>query len=142
MKVRIKTTDWEALNYETSGAAWFDFKCTQDYTFEPGDFKLIETGTAIETPKWYMLQIQPRSSTFKKHGLMQVNGVGIIDSDYCGDTDTIKFAYINMSKETQVIEKWTRIGQWVFFKIEQADFEIVETMWNKDRGWFWTTWIK
>jgi dUTPase len=40
---------------------------------------------------------------------MQTNSVGIIDSDYCGDNDTIKFPYINMSKETQFIEKGTRI---------------------------------
>ena len=142
MKVRIKTTDWKALNYETLWAAWFDFKCIEDYTFEPGDFMLVETGTVVETPKWYMLQIQPRSSTFKKHGLMQVNGVGIIDSDYCWDTDTIKFWYINMSKKTQFIEKGTRIWQWVFFKVEQADFELTDTMWNNDRWGFWTTWIK
>lgn len=142
MKVRIKTSDWNTLNYETIGAAWFDFKCTEDYNFEPGDFKLVETGTVVEIPKGYMLQIQPRSSTYKKHGLMQVNWVWIIDSDYCWDTDTIKFGYINMSKKTQIIEKGTRIGQWVFIKVEQADFELVDKMENKDRWGFWTTWIK
>jgi dUTP pyrophosphatase len=56
-----------------------------------------------------MLQIQPRSSTFKKHGLMQVNGVGIIDQDFCGEEDSIKFAYMNMTNKTQHIEKGTRI---------------------------------
>jgi dUTP pyrophosphatase len=142
MKVRIKTSDWNALNYETLWAAGFDFKCTQDYTFEPWDFILVETWTVVEIPKGYMLQIQPRSSTYKKHGLMQANGVWIIDSDYCGDTDTIKFGYINMSKETQFIEKGTRIGQWVFIKVEQAEFEVVEKMENDDRWGFWTTWIK
>jgi hypothetical protein len=35
MKVRIKTTDGQPLFYETSGAAGFDFKCVQDYTFAP-----------------------------------------------------------------------------------------------------------
>jgi dUTP pyrophosphatase len=90
-----------------------------------------------------MLQIQPRSSTFKKHGLMQVNSVWIIDRDYCGDDDTIKFAYMNMSKEVQHIEKWTRIGQWVFVKTATAEFEVVESMWdNTSRGGFGTTWVK
>lgn len=143
MKVRIKTQDGNALFYETSGAVAFDFKCTQDYTFEPGDFHLVETGTVVEIPQGYMLQIQPRSSTFKKHGLMQVNGVGIIDQDYCGEEDSIKFAYMNMTNKTQHIEKGTRIWQGVFVKIEKAEFEVVEKMWNDNSRWgFGTTGIK
>lgn len=142
MKVRIKTSDQNPLNYETSGACAFDFKSTDDVTFKPGEFKLIETGVVIETPKWYVLQIQPRSSTFKKHWLMQVNSIWVIDQDYCGENDTIKFAYINMTDKEQFIEKWTRIGQWMFLKVEKADFELVEKMENEDRGGFWSTWIK
>lgn len=143
MKVRIKTQDGDALFYETSGAVAFDFKCTQDYTFEPGDFHLVETGTVVEIPQGYMLQIQPRSSTFKKHGLMQVNGVGIIDQDYCGEEDSIKFAYMNMTNKTQHIEKGTRIWQGVFVKIEKAEFEVVEKMGNDNSRWgFGTTGIK
>jgi len=33
-----------------------------------------------------------------------VNSIGIIDQDYCGDTDTIKFPYINMRKEIVTIK--------------------------------------
>ncbi len=142
MKVRIKTSDWLPVAYETSGACAFDFKCTETVSFEPGEFKLVETGLVVEVPTGYLLQTQPRSSTFKKHGLIQVNSVGIIDQDYCGDNDTIKFPFMNMTKEIQVIEAGTRIGQWVFVKIERAEFELVETMNNSDRGWFGTTWVK
>ncbi len=142
MKVRIKTHDWEPVFYETSWACAFDFKCVETISFEPWEFKLVETWLVVEVPVWYLLQTQPRSSTFKKHWLMQVNSVGIIDQDYCWDNDTIKFPYINMSKETQTIEAGTRIWQWVFVKIERADFELVETMNNNDRWWFGTTWIK
>ena len=73
---------------------------------------------------------------------MQVNSVWIIDQDYCWENDTIKFAYINMSWKKQVIEDWTRIGQWMFVSIEIAEFEVVDSMNNKDRGGFWTTGIK
>lgn len=142
MKVRIKTSDWKPLFYETSWACGFDFKCVWDYTFEPWEFKLIETGTVVEVPEGYVLQICPRSSTFKKHGLIQVNSIGIIDSDYSWDNDTIKFAYMNISKETQKIENGTRIGQWVLLPILKAEFEVVETMGNTDRGGFGTTWTK
>lgn len=143
MKVRIKTSDGEPLFYESKGAVGFDFKCTQDYTFQPGEFQLVETWTVIEIPEGYMLQIQPRSSTFKKHGLIQVNSVGIIDQDYCGENDTMKFAYMNISKEVQTIEKGTRIWQGVFVKVAIADFEVVDSMWNNQSRWgFGTTGVK
>ncbi|MFK7780692.1 MAG: hypothetical protein QM490_06345 [Candidatus Gracilibacteria bacterium] len=143
MKVRIKTSDGKLLNYETKRACAFDFRCTEDLIFEPGDFKLVETGTVVESPEGYYLQTQPRSSTFKKHGLMQTNSVGIIDPDYCGDNDTIKFPYINMSGKKQVIEAGTRIGQGIFIKYLHAELEVVETMGDtKDRGGFGTTGIK
>jgi dUTP pyrophosphatase len=140
MKVRIKTSDWKSLNYETSQACGFDFKCSEEITIKAGEFWLIETGTVIETPEGYALQIQPRSSTFKNFGLIQTNSVGLVDRDYCWENDTIKFGYLNMRDTDVTIEKWTRIGQWIFLKIWIADFEVVEKMWNdKNRGWFWTT---
>lgn len=143
MKVRIKSQDGNSVNYETEWAVAFDFRCIDDLVFEPGDFKLVETGLVVETPEGYYLQTQPRSSTFKKHWLIQTNSVWIIDRDYCWDNDTIKFPYLNISWETQKIEAWSRIGQWIFVKFERWEFELVETMGNdKDRGGFGTTWIK
>jgi dUTPase len=48
-----------------------------------------------------------------------------------------------MSKITQVIEKGTRIWQWVFIKVEQADFEVVDSMWENATRWgFGTTGVK
>ena len=142
MKVRIKTYDNKPLSYESPWACAFDFKSQEEVVFEPGEFKMIETWTVIETPNGYVLQVQPRSSTFKKHGLMQVNSVWIIDQDYCWNNDTIKFPYMNMTKERVVIEAWTRIGQWMFVRIDKADFEVVDNMDNEDRGWFGSTWVK
>jgi dUTPase len=88
------------------------------------------------------LQTMPRSSTFKKHWLVQVNSVWVIDNDYCWDNDTIKFPYLNLSKERVVIEAGTKIWQWVFLPVWIAEFEVVETMWNKDRWGFGTTGVK
>ena len=142
MEVRIKSYDGKMVNYETSWACAFDFKCVEELIFEPGEFKLVETGLVVEVPTGYLLQTQPRSSTFKKHWLMQTNSVGIIDQDYCWDNDTIKFPYLNMSGKRQVIEAETRIGQWVFVKIERAEFKLVDSMNNSNRWGFWTTWTK
>ena len=139
MQVRIKTSDNKPLNYESHGACAFDFKCIEDITFKPWEFKLVETGVVVEVPEGYVLQISPRSSTFKKHGLIQVNSVGIIDQDYAGDADTIKFTYLNMRKEEVFIEAGTRIGQGMFLAIAKPEFEIVSSMGKQDRGGFWST---
>lgn len=140
MKVRIKTYDGKSLNYETEQACGFDFRCSENITIKAWEFWLVETGTVVETPEGYALQIQPRSSTFKKFGLIQTNSVGLIDRDYCGENDTIKFGYLNMKITDITIEKWTRIWQWIFLKVGIADFDVVEKLWNnKDRWGFWTT---
>ena len=142
MKVNIKTIHNDWLHYETSWACAFDFKVSQEITLNPWEFKLVETWTVVEVPEWYVLLTAPRSSTFKKYGLMQVNSCWIIDNDYCWDTDTIKFPFINMKKEPVTLWVWERVWQWMFVKIEKANFQKVEKMSNKDRGGFWTTWIK
>lgn len=139
MHVRIKNNTGKALEYKTPGACAFDFESADDYVFAPGEWQLVDTGTVIETPVGYCLVIAPRSGTFKNYGLMQVNSIGIIDQDYCGDNDTVKFAYINMRKEEVRIAKGERIGQGMFVKIEKPEFELVETMANSDRGGFGTT---
>jgi len=140
MKVKIKTNDGEGLNYETIWACAFDFKTSEDIKFSPNEFKLVETWVVIKVPEWFVLQTQPRSSTFKKYKLLQTNSVWIIDQDYCWNEDTIKFPFFYVWTEELFIPKWTRIWQWMFTKIERVDFEIVEDMWDTNRWGFWTTW--
>ncbi len=142
MQVRIKNLSGKELEYKTSGACAFDFEAFEDVTFAPGEWKIVETGTVVETPQGYCLILAPRSSIFKNYGLMQVNSIGIVDQDYCGDTDTIKFPYINMRKESVTIMKGERIGQGMFVKIEKPEFLFVDSMGNTDRGGFGTTGTK
>jgi dUTP pyrophosphatase len=139
MKVKIKTPDWKPLLYESHWACWFDFKAKEDIVINPWEMKLMDTGTVIEVPKWYVLQILPRSSTFKRYSLIQVNSTWIIDNDYCWNTDTIWFQYLNMWKEQVKIKAWTRIWQWVFLQVWIADFEVVDNMENKNRWGFGST---
>ena len=143
MKVRIKTNDSKPLFYETSWACAFDFKAIEDIIIKPWELGFIDTKVVIEIPEWYALLILPRSSTFKKHSLIQVNSVGLIDNDYCGNDDTIAFQYLNIWKEEVKIEAGTRIWQGIFVSILKTEFEVVEDMGdNKNRWGFWTTWIK
>lgn len=139
MQVQIQNSSWKVLEYKTPGACAFDFEALEDVVFAPGEWKLVETGTVIATPVWFCLVVAPRSSIFKNYWLMQVNSIGIVDQDYSGETDTIKFPYINMRKEEVTIKKWERIGQGMFVKIEKPEFILVDKMWGSSRGGFGTT---
>ena len=41
----------------------------------------------MKIPNGYEAIIAPRSSTFKRYGLIQANGIGIIDNSFSGDDD-------------------------------------------------------
>src|SRR5256885_12863174 len=83
--------------YETAGAAGFDLAASEDVVIAPGGVVLIPTGLVIEVPSGVFLGIFARSSTPLKRGLMVANGVGVIDSDYCGPTDEIKIQVLNFT---------------------------------------------
>ena len=51
---------------------------------------MISLGVSIKIPEGFEMWLAPRSSTFKKFGIIQTNGIGIIDNSYCGNNDIIK----------------------------------------------------
>lgn len=70
---------------------------------------LIPLGVCIEVPKGYECVVIPRSSTFKKYGLMETNSVGLIDQTYCSEADEWKFPVL--ATKDVVIPKGERICQ-------------------------------
>lgn len=56
----------------------------RDVSFAYG---LIPLGVAMKLPDGFEAIIAPRSSTLRKFGLIQSNGIGIVDNSYCGDND-------------------------------------------------------
>lgn len=88
---------------------WIDLRIAEDVTLEAGEFKLIPLGVAMMLPKGYEALVIPRSSTFKKYGIIQANSVGLIDETYCGNNDEWHFpAYatrnINIPKNTRICQ--------------------------------------
>ena len=82
----------------------------------------------------------PRSSTFKKWGIVQTNSMGIIDCSYCGDGDVWRMPVLCLRKEGTVIKKGDRICQFRIMK-NQPDIHLVEVehLGNQDRGGFGST---
>ena len=101
----------------------------------------------MQLPKGYEAHLAPRSSSFKKWGIIMTNSFGIIDESYCGDNDVWKFnAYCLESKSTYcgfpctVIKRGDKIGQFrIVEKMPPVKFVEVEQLGNSDRGGFGST---
>ena len=89
--IQIKYHDTEYYKQprlEMHGAGdWCDLYVAEGVILHPGDFALISMGVSMKLPDGYEAIIAPRSSTFKNYGIIQTNGIGIIDNSYCGDGD-------------------------------------------------------
>ncbi|PIR70009.1 MAG: dUTP diphosphatase [Candidatus Niyogibacteria bacterium CG10_big_fil_rev_8_21_14_0_10_46_36] len=141
MKVRIKRID-KTLPlpvYQTTGAAAFDLYARTDTVVEPQSLAYIPTNLIIESPQNHVLILASRSSSPKK-GLLIPHGIGVIDSDYCGDSDEILFQVLNFTDAPVTIQRGDRIGQGMFVRLSRAlSWDEQESMDKKSRGGFGST---
>lgn len=120
---------------------WIDLRCAETTELTEGEFKLIPLGVAMELPKGYEAHVVPRSSTFKKWGIIQANSAGIIDNSYSGDNDEWMMPVIAMRNTT--INKNDRICQFRIVKnMPKIKINEVETLNNTDRNGFGSTGTK
>ena len=134
IEIKIVNNGTQPLpQYATTGSAGMDLRANIEnpILIKPLDRKLIPTGLHIALPEGYEAQIRPRSGLAIKHGITCLNTPGTIDSDYRGD---IGVELVNLSHEDYVVQPGERIAQMVINKIEQADFELVETLDETERG--------
>lgn len=125
---------------QKAGSDWIDLRCGEDIFLSKGEFRIIPLGVAIQLPEGYEAHIVPRSSTFKRFGIIQTNGVGIIDESYCGDDD--EWGMPVLATKDVVIEKDTRICQFrVMLKQPDLRFWDVPSLDNVNRGGFGSTGI-
>jgi len=125
--------------YQTSGAAGFDLASSEDVTVEPGAIALVPTGLVIGVPDGYFLGVFARSSTPLKRGLMVANGVGVVDSDYCGPSDEIRIQVLNISREPVTIRRGDRIAQGLILACVRAEWDETERPSAPSRGGFGST---
>ena len=92
----------------------------------------------MELPQGYEALITPRSSTFKRWGLLQTNSVGIIDSTYCSNDD-IWGMPVYATKPVS-IPKGTRLCQFRILESQPTiDFQETSSLNNETRGGFGST---
>ena len=118
---------------ELSIGDWVDLRAAEDTVLRAGEYRLIPLGVAMELPSGYEAIVAPRSSTFKRWGILQANGIGIIDESYCGDGDQWHFPALAM-RDT-AIKKNERICQFrILAHQPKVELVEVESLGNDDRG--------
>lgn len=109
----------------SDGAAAYDvFAAKETFLNEiGGPIVEYDTGLAFEIPRGYYIDVRPRSGITTKTTLMLGNGAGVVDSDYRG---TVKFQFRNIAPQMgKKYKVGDRIGQIIFKKYEEVDFEEV-----------------
>lgn len=140
IKIKYHNKNLEKVTAIENGD-WIDLRAAETVEMKAGDFKLISLGISMKLPDGYEAHVVPRSSTFKKWGILQANSMGIIDNSYCGENDIWRFPALAM--HDTVIEEGDRICQFrIVKKMEAINFEVVEYMEDADRGGFGSTGVK
>ncbi len=102
-----------------------------DIVIKPHSTVKIDTGIAIELPKYTFGAIFARSGLATKKGLRPSNCVGVIDADYRGP---IIVALHNDMDAPRFVEAGERIAQLIVIPFLPIDFNIVDELSDTDRG--------
>ena len=138
IKIKYFSDEIERLDYIDGKSDWIDMRASEEVTLKAGEFKLIPLGVAMQLPKGYEAHLVPRSSTFKRWGIIQTNSMGVVDCSYCGDNDMWRMP-VYATRDTQIHIN-DRIAQFRIVKNQpQIDFVEVESLGNDDRGGFGST---
>ena len=141
IKIKYLNDEITRLEYIDGKSDWIDLRAAEEVELKAGEFKLIHLGVAMQLPEGYEAHRVPRSSTFKKWGIIQTNHCGIVDNTYCGPNDWWRMPVFAL-RDTK-IEVNDRICQ---FRIQKNQptlvFNEVEEMEADNRGGFGSTGTK
>ncbi len=104
--------------YHTEKSVGLDLAVRASMSIPAHEIARVPLGVLIEPPAGYWTMLVPRSSLHKK-GLIPANGVGIIDPDYCGESDEYQALLYNATNYLVNLEKGERIMQVVFLPVQQ-----------------------
>ena len=118
--------------------SWIDLYTYEETVLRAGQFKIIPLGVAMKLPDSYEANIVPRSSTFKRWGILQTNSFAVIDPSYCGDSD--QWGYPVVASKDITIPKGTRLCQFRINKVQpEIIFQETESLSRNSRGGFGTS---
>lgn len=120
---------------------WIDLRAAEDVKIKEGEYARIPLGVAMELPKGYEALVAPRSSTFKNHGILLANSIGIIDESYKGDDD--EWNFLAYAVRDTMVMRGDRICQFRIIKHQpKLQFVTVRCLKNTNRGGIGSTGVK
>lgn len=138
IQIQYHTDAIEKLKYIDNKSDWIDLRAAERKVLRKGDFALINLGISMRIPDGYEAHIAPRSSTFKRWGIIQTNSIGVIDNSYSSSED-IWMMPVYATRDT-VIEVNDRICQFRIMENQpRIVFEEVEKLEGRARGGFGST---
>ena len=141
MKILVRYHDGAVPLTVLPQGDWIDLCAAETVTMHAGEFRIISLGVSMQLPEGYEARTAPRSSTFKRWGILQANSVGVIDNSYCGTNDEWKLP-VYATRDT-VLEKGDRICQFRIYEVQPPiSFEECDTLSDTDRGGFGSTGVR
>lgn len=152
MKIKVKEITEGCFPVRSNGQAsdCYDLFLAEDITLKKGEIYVAKLGVAMEMPKGIIARVYSRSSSPSKLGIGVANGLGFIDTVYCGDNDEwkcsiIAYKAVNIPKGTRICQfevapsqfaKWHQKLRWL---LTTPLLEQVDQLGNMDRGGIGTT---
>lgn len=138
IRIKYHSKNLAGTIQQKANSAWIDLRAAETVEMEPGEFMIISLGISVKIPEGYEAHIAPRSSTFKNFGVLQTNGVGVVESSYCGEDDVWGFPALAMRKT--VIHEGDRICQFrIMNEMGSVDITTTDSMTSQSRGGFGST---
>jgi dUTP pyrophosphatase len=131
-------TDIDPLQQIAIGDA-IDVRAAENIDLKYMQSAIIPLGFSCQLPKGYFALLLPRSSTFKRWGIIESNSAGLIDESFCGDSDQWGMPVVALRNDVH-IKKNERIGQFIILpKMPIIQFETVNSLGNENRNGFGST---
>jgi len=113
----------------TAHSAGYDLMAAETIEIQPNEIKLVPTGVKSYMNPNEVLLLMDRSSNPRKKGIVTINSVGVIDSDYYNNKDNeglIFGQFKNITDKPIVIQKGERIVQGIFTTFLTVDEDKAE----------------
>jgi dUTP pyrophosphatase len=119
--------------YAHAGDAGLDLQARESAALTAGGGRaLVPTGIAIAIPPGHAAFVLPRSGLALRHGVTVVNSPGLIDAAYRGE---VKVVLLNTDPhEAYEVHRGDRIAQLVVQRVEEVEWQVVDTLDGEDRG--------
>ena len=127
-KVNRIEKDIKLPERSTENSAGYDFFAYTDTIIPAGTIVRVNTGVKCKLMPDMFLMLANRSSNPSKKGLVLMNGIGIIDADYYGNTDNdgeMAFEFYNITDTDVEIKKGDKLGQGVIMKFIKTDNDYI-----------------